>query len=122
MILFQDSISEALRELITALGGAKKVGSEMRPEKSADEAGRWLSDCLNSDRRDRLTPEQLIWLLRRGRAIDCHVAMNFLCADAGYEEAKPISQVDERAKLAETISTASKTLSSALAAIERLKL
>ncbi len=87
--LFHETIADALRETIACLGGMKVVAARMRPELSADHAARWLSDCLNADRRERLCPEQLLWLLREGRAANCHAAMNFLAMDAGYR-AEPV--------------------------------
>lgn len=97
--LFCESINEALREAVKALGGAKKVGEKLKPEKLADEAGRWLSDCLNPDRREKLDPEQVMWILREARKVGCHTAMHFICDDTGYAKATPIEPEDEKARL-----------------------
>lgn len=51
--LFHESITDAMREVILALGGLKSVASRMRPEMPADHAGRWLADCLSAERRER---------------------------------------------------------------------
>lgn len=96
--LFSEDMHEALRALIAALGGAKKVAAQMRPDLPADDAGRWLSKCLDSDRPEKLSLTQLLWLLRAGHDAGCHVAMQFLAAEAGYS-ATPIEPVDERAAL-----------------------
>lgn len=69
-VLFHESLNDALREVVQTLGGTKKVGVLMRPEKSADEAARWISDCLNPDRREKFDPEQVLWLLREGRRVE----------------------------------------------------
>lgn len=97
--LFHESINDALREVVQALGGFKKVGTAMRPEKGADEAGRWLADCLNADRREHFDPDQLLWLLREGRTAGIHSAANFLMRDSGYADPTPIEPEDERARL-----------------------
>ena len=52
--LFVETVNEALREIVKALGGAKKVAAQLRPQKTVDEAARWLLDCLNPERRERL--------------------------------------------------------------------
>lgn len=97
--LFHDSILEALREVVMTCGGLKSVGARMRPDLSPDQAGRWLSDCLSEDRRERLTPSQMLWLLREGRNANCHVAATFLLREAGYADPVPVSAEDEQTAL-----------------------
>lgn len=118
--LFHESLNDALREVILALGGTKKVGALMRPEKAADDAARWISDCLNPDRRERLDPDQVLWLLREGRKVGCHSAMNYLCAEAGYSAAQPVEPKDELAELQRQFIEASKSLSRMADRIERI--
>lgn len=96
--LFSDDMNEALRALIASIGGAKKVGSAMRPDLPADDAGRWLTKCLDHERPEKLGLTQLLWLLRHGHDAGCHVAMQFLAGEAGYT-ATPIEPQDERAEL-----------------------
>jgi len=97
--LFCEDINEALREVVGALGGAKKVGALMWPEKTVEQAQALLLACLNTERKEHLTPEQTMFLLRRAREANCHVAMRFLCAQAGYADPVPVEPEDERAKL-----------------------
>jgi hypothetical protein len=97
--LFSESIYDALGDVVRALGGSKKVGSELRPEKPVDEAAKWVKDCLNPERRERFDPEHILWLLKRGREVSCHSAINFLCDETGYERPRAIDPEDERAKL-----------------------
>lgn len=97
--LFVEDITEAIRATVTALGGYKRIGAEMRPELPADQAGRWLADCLNHDRRDKLCPDQVGWIRRRARKAGVHVLATFEARDAGYAEPQPIEPEDERAKL-----------------------
>jgi hypothetical protein len=99
---FQD-IWQALHEVVRQLGGAKKVGHEMRPELEPDKAGRWLLDCLNPDRNDKLSIEQFQWLLGQGRKAGCHAAMWHLECAAGYEQSKPRCRVSARAQLLEEL-------------------
>jgi hypothetical protein len=97
--LFSEDFNDALRDAIRALGGAKEVGLKLRPEMAADAAGGWLKDCLNPTRRERLNPEQVLWILRESRKAGCHSAMNFLCDEAGYARPTPLEPQDEAAHL-----------------------
>lgn len=118
--LFYESLNDALREVVLALGGTKKVGSDMRPEKSADDAARWVSDCLNPDRREKFDPEQVLWLLRAGRKIGCHSGTYFICSDAGYSSPQPIEPQDEKAELQRQFIEASKHISRLADRIEKI--
>lgn len=118
--LFHESINDALREVVAALGGTKKIGALMRPEKSPDEAARWVSDCLNADRREKFNPEHVLWLLREGRKIGCHAAMNFIAQDAGYS-AQPIEPRDEMAELQRQYIEAAKNMGKLADRIERMQ-
>lgn len=118
--LFVESISEALKEVVKALGGAKKVGQMLKPAKPADEAGRWLMDALNSDRREKLDQDQIMWLLREARRIGCHVAMNFICDDCSYSRTTPIEPEDEKARLQREFIEASKHMARIAGRIEQM--
>lgn len=97
--LFHESVNDALREVVQALGGPKAVGAKMRPEKGVDVAGRWVSDCLNQERSERFDPDQVLWLLRAGRAAGVHACANYLMREAGYADPVPVEPEDERARL-----------------------
>ena len=97
--LFSEDIHDALKDVVRALGGMKEAGSRLRPELPAIEAGNWLKDCLNPARRERLNPEQVLWLLREGRKIGCHSAMNFIADEAGYQRPAALEPQDEAAQL-----------------------
>jgi hypothetical protein len=97
--LFHESVNDALRAAVQALGGHKKIGAAMRPELPADQAGSWLRDCLNPDRREKLSPEQVVWVLREARRIGYHGAATYILHECGYAEATPVEPEDERAQL-----------------------
>ncbi|HEY4698698.1 MAG TPA: hypothetical protein VIH29_11945 [Gallionella sp.] len=118
-MMLATTINEALREVVQALGGARKVGVMMRPEKSAKDAARWISDCLNVERREKFDPEQVMWLLREGRNIGCHSAMYFVGREAGYA-VEAIEPLDEMAELQRQFIDASKGLSKMAERIESL--
>lgn len=97
--LFTEDITDALKDAVRALGGPKEVGRKLRPELTADAAGAWLKDCLNPTRRERLDPEQVVWLLREARAAGCHSIMNYLADEGGYTRPAPLAPEDEAAQL-----------------------
>lgn len=94
-----ESINQALVECIKALGGSKQIGPKLWPEKTPDAAQRLLLDCLNEDRPARLTPEQVLLIMRLARGKGCHVAMQFICDDLGYADPVPVDPKDELAEL-----------------------
>lgn len=97
--LFFDGPMDALRHLVRVLGGAKKVGSVLRQGKAPDDAGRWLSNALDGDRRETLHVDDLIHLLALGRDAGCHSVMHELCRAVGYSEPVPVEPEDQRAAL-----------------------
>jgi len=97
--LFHESVSDALRECVGACGGLKAVGAVLWPEKGADVAGRLLADCLNDTKREKLSPEQVMLILRLSRQRGCHAGMHFMARELGYADPQPIEPEDERAKL-----------------------
>src|ERR1700675_2688422 len=95
--LFHERIEQAVDEVIAACGGRKAFAAEMWPEKSHRDAHNLLDACLNPERREKFAPEQLLYILRRGRAARCDGLMRYLSREAGYEDPKPIEPKDEEA-------------------------
>lgn len=97
--LFVEDYEEAIRATIQALGGFKAVGAELKPDMGVVAAGRWLSDCCNPDRRERLSPTELAFLRRKARQSGCHILAAYEMRDAGYAAPKPVEPEEERAAL-----------------------
>jgi len=95
---FED-MHDALRTLVTKLGGTKKVAPKIWPEKGLLEAQSLLSDCLNPLRREKLSPQQLLLLLRWGRDEGHHEAISYICYEAGYDAPKSRSAKEEAESL-----------------------
>lgn len=95
---FED-VYDVLRHVVQRSGGAKAVGALLYPEKSPDCAGRYLMDCLNPSRAEKLDPEQTLTLLRIGHQNGCHRAMHYLAKESGYSQPEPIVAADEQAEL-----------------------
>ena len=117
--LFHETLTEALQDCIRAFGGAKAVGHAMRPEKSIDDARRWLLDTLNPDRAEKLAPDQVLWILKESRKVGCHAAMAYIARECGYADPQPIEPEDERATLQREYIAAVKTLSAIQTRLER---
>lgn len=97
--LFHDDIYDAIRTAVQRLGGFKVVGSAMWPEKSPDKAGELLANCLNRARPEKLDTEQILYLIREARKVNCHVIVAFINEDAGYAPPTPTEPIDEMAQL-----------------------
>ena len=67
-------------------------------------------DCLNDSRREVLSPSQVILILRIGREIDCHAAMNFIARECGYSDPTPTEPESEIARLQREFVEATKAL------------
>lgn len=94
-----ESLNAALIDAVKALGGSKKVGAKLWPEKTIDAAQRHLLACLNEDKPERLSPDHLMLLLRMARDQGHHGAFGFVCAMLGYAEPQPINPKDELTEL-----------------------
>lgn len=96
--LFCEDIYEALKTIAQAYGGSKKMGHELWPDKPIDKASELWSNCVNRTRLEKLDPEQVLFVLRIGREINCHAGIDYIAKDVNikYELIEP---ENERAKL-----------------------
>lgn len=94
-----ETLNDALKACITACGGSKQVGPLLWPEKAPDAAQRLLLDCFNDDRPAKLSPEQVLLVLRMARAKGFHGGMNFIAGELGYGTPVPMEPRDEVADL-----------------------
>lgn len=117
--LFYDSLADALRAVVQALGGTKAAGCRLWPEKTPEAAHRTLLDCLNDARPEKLSPEQVLWLLAEARRVGCHAAMNYLARNSGYADPQPIEPEDERARLQREFIEAQKAMAQLAGRMER---
>lgn len=117
--LFFEDVGDALREVVKALGGAKAVGPMLWPDKSVEQSQTLLLACLNSERKERLTPDQMVYLLGKGREVECHAAMQFIAERAGYE-VKPVRPQDQAAELVERAEAVMREARAVADGLERL--
>ena len=120
-VLFVESFTDALREVVRACGGSKVVGAKLWPEKAPDAAARLLQDCLNDTRAEKLSPDQVLLLTRMGRERGCHAVMAFLAGECGYAPPQPIEPEDERAALQREYIEATKVLATLATRLDRLE-
>lgn len=119
--MFFDSPEDALREIARAYGGFKVIGAKLWPEMDPDKAGRRLSDALNDSRREVLSPAQVLLLLKLGRQIGCHAAINYMARESGYSDPAPIEPEDEVTRLQREYVESSKALLRMAERIEKMQ-
>lgn len=118
--LFHEDIYAAIQTVVMALGGSKKVGTGLWPDKPADKAGELLNNCLNRTRPEKLDPEQVLFIAREGRKTGCHAIADYSAADTGYRF-MPIEPEDEKAELERQVVNASRLLHDVIGRLERLR-
>jgi hypothetical protein len=96
---FFEDINDALREAVRQLGGNKKLGATLRPELPVTQAENWLRDCLNPERREKLSPEQLMLILSMASAEGYHGTMAFIAQMSRYEPPRPVTLEQQEADL-----------------------
>lgn len=119
--LFVESVYDALKAIVAALGGPKTVAARLWPAKSVDDARKLLLDCLNPDRPEKLDAEQVVMLFRLAREVEFHVAKHWLDAETGYLPSAPADPADEQARQVAAIESAAHELQRALATLDRLR-
>ncbi|MGO1069300.1 hypothetical protein [Lysobacter sp. CA199] len=108
--LFYDSYEDAIRSTVVALGGLKKVGALLWPAMPADDAGRKLAHCLNTEKREKIDLGELALLRKAARQAGVHILAAHEMREAGYAEPQPLAPEDEAAQLQREFITAVKAL------------
>lgn len=94
-----EALVVALRSIVEALGGPKRVASELWPSKSITDAARYLNHCLDASRAEKLSLDEVLWLLKHGAEADVHTGMHFLAQHCGYKTPERVNPETERDKL-----------------------
>lgn len=99
--LFHDDFNDALASAVKALGRGKVEPIAMQLWGPAKQnAGRYLSDCLNPERDAKLSIQELVLLLQWCREHGIHWAMHALCEEVGYDKPDLAPKLTEAQKLA----------------------
>ena len=101
-VLFTQTLESAIEDLAAKVG-EKKFASELRPDMAADDALRWFSHCLLTNRREKFSGPDLLHMVRIGRRIGCHVLADFINRDGGYERPVPRQLSTEISETSEEI-------------------
>ena len=117
--LFHEDIFESIRTVVMAMGGSKKVGGLLWPEKAPAQAGELLNNCLNTTRQEKLDPEQVLFLIVHGQKIGCHSITEFIGNEAGYKLIA-IEPEDEKAELQKLVIKASENFGDLVSRLEKL--
>lgn len=117
---FYEGPEDALRAAVQALGGAKKVGPMLWPDKGVDNSSRLLLDCINPGRAEKLELSQIMRVFGLAKESGCHGPFAWFAGEIGYDT-KPITRAEEVDRLTTVIEQSSKTLAAAIATLERVK-
>jgi hypothetical protein len=118
-----DTFEDALKAAVMAMGGFKAVAGRMRPadfENKPEQGADWLRKCLSGDRRERLDPTQVLWILREARRVGFHSAMDYACGDTGYK-ATPVDNEEQIKDLSQAIASGMEQLQAAVQQLARLQ-
>jgi len=119
--LWLDTWIDAVKAVIDACGGPKKVGVHLRPDLPADDAGEWLLKTLRPNRREVLSAPQLIELLALGRRNNCDVLAAFVADRTGYDAPKPMRIEAETERVTANLSTMMAHMTREMDRLQRLQ-
>lgn len=119
--LIHESVRDAVRSAIAALGGPKRVAVQLRPSWEPDRAQKWLSNALDDGRPEKLVIEDFIWILKEAKRVGFHNAMRYFAAECEYN-CTPVEPEDELARLQRDYINAVQALSKLTPKIEEARL
>lgn len=93
--LWHEYPEDALRAVIDALGGPKKVGGALMPDKPVDDARREVDGWCDRHRKEKPTLSQLCWLIEEGRKTGCHVLIQYFGSSYRVEAIEPRDELAE---------------------------
>ena len=118
--LWHESLDEALRDAVHAIGGPKAAGYLLWPDKKMDDSARYLHRCLDPERSEKLELSQVVMLMREAKANDCHTPMAYLASELGYEEPKPKDPETERDRIQREFIQAQEQMQALVKRMERM--
>lgn len=119
-LMFEDEL-DAAREAVRYLGGAKRVGELLYPEKQPEAAARYLLDALNPARSERLSPGQLVLLMRKSREAGFDGLTAYMLNAAGYAPPVPLDPTTEATKVARELDRTMDRAEALVSQLQRLK-
>jgi hypothetical protein len=116
-----ESIEDALIACVKACGGSKVVGVALWPAKGIEAAQRYLLSCLNADRAEKLSPAEVMYVMRMARDKGCHAGMQYTAATLSYSMPIPVEPKDEADDLRRQLLEMGKRLEAGFARLEKLE-
>lgn len=100
--LWIDDMRGAIQALVDVVG-PKAIGAALWPKVDPADAARQVQHCLNPNRRERFSDEDLLVMLKVGRKHNCHVLAAHLMREAGYEEPRPLDLQAEAERVSQDV-------------------
>lgn len=97
--LFFERVEDAIGAVVNACGGRKAFAAEMFPDKPMRDAHNLLDAMLNPERREKFSPDQMMYVMRRGQQAGCHALMAYMAQEVGYAVPEPLEPADQEAEL-----------------------
>jgi hypothetical protein len=116
-----ETLNDALIDCVKACGGSKVVGAALWPAKGVEVAQRQLLACLNPDRNEKLSPDELLFVLTMARDKGCHVGMQHIASVASYAQPVPVTKEDAADQLKREFIAATNKLAAMAEQIQRLR-
>jgi hypothetical protein len=120
--LFHDSIHDAVGAVVAALGGKKKVATQLWPRLKPETAYTRLAHCLSDEFPEKLAPDELLFLARAGREIGCHSIVKYMAEECGYAPPEPVDPLDETDTLRREIRDGLAALNRKVDRLERVEI
>lgn len=116
-----ESLTDALIEAVKAAGGSKCVAVALWGSASGVETvQRRLLACLNPERAEKLSLDEVVAVMRMAREHGCHSPMRYLAHALSYAEPQPIQPRDEADELRRQFIESTRALAAMAARIESL--
>jgi hypothetical protein len=113
-VLHHEDILDALATDIMAAGGFKKVAAAIWPNMRMESAYARLKACMDADKDQKLSPEEVMSIKRMAREVDSWAAVTFELRELHFEAPAPVEPEDQRARVQQEFVDA-------VAHLERLK-
>lgn len=117
---FFESPEDALRSAIQSLGGTKKVGNLLWPDKTIENASRLLHDCINPNRPEKLDVSQVVFIFKSAKEVGCGSPFVWFANECGFD-AFPINNEELADRLTDVIEQSTQTLAKALDQLSKIK-
>ncbi len=99
--LFYEDAKDALTCALSESGKAPKaIALEMRPEMKADSAKAWLHNCLDPDKNEKFSIDQIIQFINLTKRSDgTNSLLDYICDETDHQRTVAKAPEDEMAQL-----------------------